>query len=32
MVGSRKRFLKYFKKQDVATYNKLLTALSLKDN
>ncbi|TLF28630.1 MAG: 30S ribosomal protein S15 [Spiroplasma sp. WSS] len=32
MVASRKRFLKYFKKQDVATYNKLLTALSLKDN
>lgn len=32
MVTSRKRFLKYFKKQDVATYNKLLTALSLKDN
>lgn len=32
MVASRKRFLKYLKKQDVATYNKLLTALSLKDN
>lgn len=32
IVASRRRFLNYFKKQDITTYNKLLTALSLKDN
>lgn len=32
MVASRRCFLKYFKKEDVTTYSKLLTALSLKDN
>ncbi|WP_425381489.1 30S ribosomal protein S15 [Spiroplasma endosymbiont of Polydrusus pterygomalis] len=32
MVARRKHFLKYFKIQDVTTYHKLLTALSLKDN
>lgn len=32
MVATRKRLLKYFKKQDATSYAKLLIALQLKDN
>ena len=32
MVAARRRHLKYYKKQNLEGYSKLLTALSLKDN
>ncbi|WP_308149356.1 30S ribosomal protein S15 [Spiroplasma sp. AdecLV25b] len=32
MVATRKRFLRYYKTQDLTAHGKLLTALTLKDN
>lgn len=32
IVATRKRFLRYYKTQDITAHGKLLTALTLKDN